>query len=65
MIALRSNLKCVISENISLKDSVQGHDILTTNFNPILLYFPTTGEALGPFLHCRRYMHLCIKKCQL
>lgn len=51
MIALRSNCEFVISENISLKGSVQQHRILTTDFNPILLYFPITGEALGPTLH--------------
>ena len=51
MIALRSNCEFVISENVSLKDSVQQSRILTTDFNPILLYCPITGEALGPFLH--------------
>lgn len=53
MIALRSNCESVISENISLKGSVQQHKILTTDFNLILLYFPITGEALGPFLHLK------------
>lgn len=53
MIALRSNCESVISENISLKGGVQRHKILTTDFNLILLYFPITGEAPGPFLHLK------------